>query len=1049
MKSSLLFSAKKLPKVLLCASVIGFAIVTTQLFTNPIHAAATSADPSLVIHYNFATNPGDLVKDLSGHGNDGKIVGAKWLPEVQGKKGVLRLDGSASYVDCGSNKSLNFNGDLTFEMWIRRNDPINHRGSFIFGEHTYQQLIFMLAQNDSLLLRYNDEEGNSAVLPVTRSILSSEWSHIAVTVEYPRARFYCNGKLVQDAYMPFPGINEVRNRPKQIGGRGDNGLPCDISEFKLYRRALSAEEITADYKSTSMVSHSTKELAVVPNWYKNTLTMRLTVKGSNVLNKPVKMALLDNNTLALPAKTVHLKDVSRNDSGRYVASAVFPLSTLKDKSLISVATIVGTNDKSTQQIKLTKPEWIQSNIGTSSKVLPPWTSVEAAQKKADLVQVGIWGRQYDFGASTLLNQIETKKTNILNAPISLSGQMNGQKINWQQTHVDLKHSSDTVAAIEQSGRDGNLSFQINSTTEFDGYTIFDCTVTANKSLNLEQLKIDIPLKSNAATLCYSDRGLPIKNKIRMSETYAGKVEGDLSFLFSQVWIGNRDFGLYWQSESDQYWHNADKQKAIQVLPRGGTTYFRANFVDTPVAMQAGQELHYKFALEATPVKPMQRDAWDLRIMRTLYGADLHFPERTVAGKPVLEYIKDAGVRRLFINVNEIWPWPMPKNNDFTGALHKAIDAIHDAGLKEHPYEIHIRFPVTVPEFDIYGAQITAMPMRPYVQAGVPLHEVPSKRPGPLTLEYGADSQGAVIYCPKSQAAQDAYIHSLQKRLEIFGDDGVYLDGTGQIMPCENLLHDCGYIGEDGKIHPTYPVFAAREWIRRIYTVVKQHDPNGLVDLHYWYLNPAQAVYADLTWSGEQWSQLRKTGAPDGYVSAQMPLDMFDTIFTGRQTGTPMEMLSYRLGSTMKVCATSLLYDVPVRLNEGGRSMDILLAGTDKTEGRYYSVLTKLWKIRDKFGAEDAQKYFYWENQDYVQVTPQKCYSTLLQNHKNGVLAFVTNLTRETQTVTVKFNLQKLGLDGKNITVMNALSNKPVKMTPDGTVTVPLKSEEWTYLWLQP
>jgi hypothetical protein len=268
------------------------------------------------------------------------------------------------------------------------------------------------------------------------------------------------------------------------------------------------------------------------------------------------------------------------------------------------------------------------------------------------------------------------------------------------------------------------------------------------------------------------------------------------------------------------------------------------------------------------------------------------------------------------------------------------------------------------------------------------------------------------------------------------------------MSDTNPLHGCGYLGKDGKMHPTYPVFACREFIKRIYTVVKQHNPNAVVDLHSWYDNPAQAAYADIIWSGEQWSQLRNTGAPGGYVAGQMPLDMFQTMFTGRQTGTPVEMLSYRLGSTMKVCATSLLHDVPVRLNEGGRSMETLLAGTDKTEGDYFSLLTKLWRVRDSFDADHAQKYFYWDNHDYVKVTPEKCYSTLLQNPKTGVLAFVTNLAPDKQNVTVKFNLQKLGLAGHKLTVIDALTNKPVPMTKDGEVNLPLESEEWTYLWLQ-
>ncbi len=90
-----------------------------------------------------------------------------------------------------------------------------------------------------------------------------------------------------------------------------------------------------------------------------------------------------------------------------------------------------------------------------------------------------------------------------------------------------------------------------------------------------------------------------------------------------------------------------------------------------------------------------------------------------------------------------------------------------------------------------------------------------------------------------------------------GDDGVYLDGTSQVMPCSNTEHGCGYVGADGKAHPTYPVFANHEFIKRIYTVVKTNRPDGMVDLHYWMPNPAQAAFGDITFTGEQWFQLKK------------------------------------------------------------------------------------------------------------------------------------------------------------------------------------------------
>ena len=106
-------------------------------------------------------------------------------------------------------------------------------------------------------------------------------------------------------------------------------------------------------------------------------------------------------------------------------------------------------------------------------------------------------------------------------------------------------------------------------------------------------------------------------------------------------------------------------------------------------------------------------------------------------------------------------------------------------------------------------------------------------------------------------------------------------------------------------------------------------------------------------------------------------------------------------------------------------------------------------MRDRFHAEEAEKLFYWNNQDYVRVSPEKCYALLFKHPKNGVLAFISNLRRDKQTVTVKLNMDKLGLDAGKLDVFNVLTDEPVAMTPDGKLSVSLGSEEWIYIWLRP
>ena len=101
---------------------------------------------------------------------------------------------------------------------------------------------------------------------------------------------------------------------------------------------------------------------------------------------------------------------------------------------------------------------------------------------------------------------------------------------------------------------------------------------------------------------------------------------------------------------------------------------------------------------------------------------------------------------------------------------------------------------------------------------------------------------------------------------------------------------------------------------------------------------------------------------------------------------------------------------------------------------------------DRFGAEEAERLFYWNNQQYVEVSPEQCHALLLKHPTNGVLTFITNLCPDAQTVTVQLNLNKLNLRGKKLDVFNALTDEPIAMTDDGKLSVPLGSEQWLYVW---
>ena len=422
------------------------------------------ADESLVLHYTFEfpdttgmPREQRIVRDRSLYGNDGKIVNhPEALEELDGRRGVLRFGGQTSYIDCGDSDSLYIGGDMSFEMWGRLTGLVRSKGNFafIFGDADSSNFNFGVQNWEFLRLWYTGSSG-SMLIP-TGDVLDLQWSHIAFVVEYPRCRIYRDGKLVRDAYMPVPGIARNRKVRKYLAGRPEegSGCPIDLDEFRVYSRALTAGEIRAHALGESVPPGRENEIAVDTHWYEETVSVRLSCKGSNYGDHVAEMVLLKGDyTNAVAPKKVPLQE-SYEGSKRHVATAVFPLSDLVGQSLDAVARIQGPDGKPvtrlTRHVSLARPDWVHTGEGYSEDVPPPWTAVEAREKPDGTVEVGVWGRRQVFGPAPFLRQIETAGAKILSSPMTLKGRVDGKPIARKDGSFALKDTSKTAALLEQT-----------------------------------------------------------------------------------------------------------------------------------------------------------------------------------------------------------------------------------------------------------------------------------------------------------------------------------------------------------------------------------------------------------------------------------------------------------------------------------------------------------------------------------------------------------------------------------------------------------------------
>jgi len=237
-------------------------------------------------------------------------------------------------------------------------------------------------------------------------------------------------------------------------------------------------------------------------------------------------------------------------------------------------------------------------------------------------------------------------------------------------------------------------------------------------------------------------------------------------------------------------------------------------------------------------------------------------------------------------------------------------------------------------------------------------------------------QLAYVVCYGSHWA-DFIASGIARVMDEYEVDGVYLDGVHDpwMGGCSNPHHGCGYDAEDGTRRVTWPFFAVRRLMHRVWNIVKSRKPDGLLNIH----NSTEMIvptlaFATSSWDGEQLGSI--DAGPD--VLSLIPLEAFRAEFMGRQWGVPAEFLCYGRPYTYEQALSfTLLHDVLAR-------------GLDLSSLELESAL---WHAMDEFGRKQAEWLPYWSNQCMVQVTPETYKASLYNRGPLGAMLIVSNLGR--------------------------------------------------------
>ncbi|QYR22775.1 cadherin-like beta sandwich domain-containing protein [Paenibacillus sp. sptzw28] len=230
-------------------------VVALILFITPV-LPAQAADSTVTA--TSGTN-GLTLYPFDGNANstDGLYNGTVSGTSVYGDGRVgqaIALNGTDSYVTLPSNHALSNYTEITLSTWVNWKGGKDWQRIFDFGTGTTQYMF--LTPKTGNFMRFAIKNGSSEQIVQTAALPAGQWVHVALTLGSGKATLYVNGEAKSTANVTIKP-SDFKPSKNYIGKSqfaADALFGGSIDEFRIYNRALSADEINTVYKDSNLAA---------------------------------------------------------------------------------------------------------------------------------------------------------------------------------------------------------------------------------------------------------------------------------------------------------------------------------------------------------------------------------------------------------------------------------------------------------------------------------------------------------------------------------------------------------------------------------------------------------------------------------------------------------------------------------------------------------------------------------------------------------------------------------------------------------------------------
>lgn len=603
----------------------------------------------------------------------------------------------------------------------------------------------------------------------------------------------------------------------------------------------------------------------------------------------------------------------------------------------------------------------------------PWVPVKAKEENK-CCTVEIWGRTYTVDKNLLFSSVTSQGVELLSSPIRIKAGENGHGIQWRDIDCFLSECDDKQATIYATAQSDAFIVNTCMKVEFDGCATVDVKLmpkgyTVPQLFGLESKEstptildyfwIEVPVKKELATLyhVYPNDVMPSNtgetdNSVKYSGSgFLDNRNMDLGFC-AVAHLGNDDLGFSVLAESSQNWEPETMQKAYQFAEEEEAQVLRIRLLDKQpydwehsgaAKPEFGQydypSVCFRLAMQASPVKPFPSNPYKEKLLHIDCFKKIPNDYMEFLANPVKEGDTEIGydrIKRLGVTtlvIHEKWNqtqnyWKLTQRTSHQ--LRTIIEECHKRGIKVLPYfgyEMSSMTDFWTDHVELYAKKSVDMPKR-----AVAWYRFPAQRACPV--------------CYASPFAEQ-WSDGLEKLVDEYNFDGVYLDGTGMVWSCGNAAHGCGYTDNDGVRHDTHPVFAVRNLFKRLYDIFNSRGKVINCHISDCVSLPGMA-FAHSLWLGEyiQYSLVKEgsTEMPEGYLRAS---------HSGRNFGLTTEFIVYENRPIWKfedAIAFSLVHGILPRPNDICGPLEQMSA---------------IWKIIDNFDIDNSTWHPYWNNPQFT------------------------------------------------------------------------------------